>query len=412
MSGTATEQVLPQSALRLLAAAPHRLMFFAGAANVLLAMGWWTWWLVDARWRLLHAAQPAVPAGWLHAMLMQYQVLPSFMFGFLLTVFPRWMNLPPLGRRYYVPVGIGLFAGQLLTLAGTVLGLPLLKVGAFLTLAGWGLATITLARLVLRDRARDWHAVSCTFALAFGLLGLVMYVLFLHSFDARFVFAAIKIGSFAVLLPIYFTVCHRMIPFFTSMALRSPRPARPSWALLALWLLGAAHVWLELQHGYAWLWLPDILLAALTSWLLTLWWPQRASMPALLRVLFIGFAWLPVAFALYAVQSTWFAATGTFILGRAPAHALFIGFFGSLLVAMVTRVTQGHSGRPLVLGRVAGFAFAGVQLIAILRIVAELRSDALTWQAVAGIGWLLAFLPWVLRSTWIYLSPRIDNQPG
>ena len=60
----------------------------------------------------------AVPAGWMHAMVMQYQVLPSFLFGFLLTVFPRWMNLPPLTRRHYVPVGVGLFGGQALTLVG------------------------------------------------------------------------------------------------------------------------------------------------------------------------------------------------------------------------------------------------------------------------------------------------------
>ena len=36
----------PASALRLLAAAPHRLMFFIGATNVLLAMTWWTLWLL------------------------------------------------------------------------------------------------------------------------------------------------------------------------------------------------------------------------------------------------------------------------------------------------------------------------------------------------------------------------------
>ncbi len=29
-------------------------------------------------------------------------------------------------------------------------------------------------------------------------------------------FASIKIGTFGLLLPIYFTVCHRMIPFFAS----------------------------------------------------------------------------------------------------------------------------------------------------------------------------------------------------
>ena len=106
---------------------------------------------------------------------------------------------------------------------------------------------------------------------------------------------------------------------------------------------------------------PDLPLVALSGWLLWSWWPRGNPMPPLLRVLFLGFAWLPVAFSLYCAQSLLYAATGEFVLGRAPAHALFIGFFGSLLVAMVTRVTQGHSGRPLVLGPVAGFAFLVVQ---------------------------------------------------
>ena len=95
-----------------LAAAPHRLLFFVGASNVLLAMTWWTLWLIDARWHVIGMPQPAVPAGWLHAIMMQYQVLPAFMFGFLLTVFPRWMSLPALTRRHYVPVGVGLLGGQ------------------------------------------------------------------------------------------------------------------------------------------------------------------------------------------------------------------------------------------------------------------------------------------------------------
>src|SRR6478752_780616 len=90
--------------------APHRLMFFIGAGNVLLAMAWWSAWLVSTRWPdVLHLAQPAQYAGWLHATVMQYQVLASFVFGFLLTVFPRWMGLPDLPRARYLPVGIGVF---------------------------------------------------------------------------------------------------------------------------------------------------------------------------------------------------------------------------------------------------------------------------------------------------------------
>lgn len=398
----------------MIAAAPHRLMFFIGATNVLLAMIWWAGWLIATRW---HAgmSQPPVPAGWMHAMVMQYQVLPAFMFGFLLTVFPRWMSLPPLTRAHYVPVGIGMFGGQIVTLAGLAGiadGWMLLKIGALLTIAGWFTGTAWLVRLVYQDRGRTWHAVSCAFALAFGLLGLVLYSIYLFQPDARLLFVAIKLGTFALLLPIYFSVCHRMMPFFASLALPGYRPVRPMWTLGGLWAGALVHLWLELRHGYTWLWLTDVPLMGMTAWLLWRWWPRTASMPALLRVLFLGFAWLPVTFALYAVQSLWFATTSEFILGRAPAHALFIGFFGSLLVAMVTRVTQGHSGRPLVLGRVAVFAFVLLQAVALTRVIAELVPDALALQAIAAIGWLIAFAPWVLRSTWIYLTPRADGASG
>ena len=412
MSQQPATLLLPVTALRQLAAAPHRLLFFVGAANVLLAMTWWAVWLIDARWQGMSLSQPPVPAGWMHAIVMQYQVLPSFMFGFLLTVFPRWMNLPPLTRRHYVPVGLGLLGGQALTLAGLAGHLSLLKLGAIFTMTGWSLGTLILVALVHADRGRTWHAVSCTFALGFGLLGLVLYTIFLYRFDARLMFVSIKLASIVVLLPIFFTVCHRMLPFFAGAVIPGYRAARPMWVLAAFWGLAVTHLWLELRHGYAWLWITDVPLAALCGWVLWRWWPRVKQIPALLRVLFVGFAWLPAAFAMYAAQSLKFAMTSEFVLGRAPAHALFIGFFGSLLVAMVTRVTQGHSGRPLVLGRVAAAAFILVQLVAVLRILAEVVPDALAWQAIAAVGWVIAFLPWVLRSAWIYLTPRTDGKAG
>ncbi|HEU4602284.1 MAG TPA: NnrS family protein [Steroidobacteraceae bacterium] len=412
MSTAASDIAIPTGLLKQITAAPHRLMFFIGAANVLCAMTWWMLWLVGARWQLVSMHTPEVPAGWMHAMVMQYQVLPSFMFGFLLTVFPRWMNQPALTKWHYVPVGAGLFGGQIATMCSLIAGAPLLKAGAVLTFTGWLIGTALLLRLVYRDGAKTWHAVSCTFALSFGLLGLALYGIFLTHFDGRLIFTAIKLGSIAVLLPIYFTVCHRMIPFFASAALPGYSAPRPLWSLGAMWGAALLHVWLELRHGYALLWVADLPLLGISAYLLSLWWPRRRTMPPLLSVLMLGFAWLPIAFALYSLQSLWYAIDGNFVLGRAPAHALFIGFFGSLLVAMVTRVTQGHSGRPLVLGNVAGFAFVLVQVCAVLRIVAEIVPDSLAWQSVAAILWIVAFLPWVVRSLWIYSTPRADGRAG
>lgn len=396
---------------RLLADAPHRLMFAIGAANVLLAMLWWAVWLVDVRWQLPGLRQPAVYAGWLHAIVMQYQVLAPFMFGFLLTVFPRWMGQRELTRWHYVPVGVGLFGGQLLTLAGA-LGPPhLLHLGALVTLAGWATGLFYLLRWLWHDQARTWHALSCGAAMLFGFAGFLAYAAYLHLADARLAFAAIKIGSFGLLLPVYFTVAHRMFPFFAGNVVPGYRPWRAMWVLAAFWPLALAHLALELVHAYAWLWLPDALLLGLSgTWLFRNW--PRGDGPLLARVLFWGYAWLPVAMLLYIAQSVLYLAGGDYLLGRAPAHAMFIGFFGSLLVAMVTRVTQGHSGRPLVFGGVAVFAFVVIQLVTVTRVVAELVPDQMAWQAAAAIGWVLAFVPWVLRSLGIYLSPRADGRPG
>ncbi|WP_343231998.1 NnrS family protein [Tahibacter amnicola] len=351
------------------------------------------------------------PAGWMHAFVMQYQVLPPFIFGFLLTVFPRWMGLPELSRWHYVPVGLGLLGGQLLCLAGLAGSPSLVQAGAMLSLMGWLAAWAFLVRLIWQEGAKTWHAISCAAALLMGAVGLVLFNVYLHGGDARLLFASIKFGSFGLLLPIYVTVAHRMFPFFAGNVVIGYRVWRPLTWLGVFWVLAIAHLGLELAHGYAWLWLADVpLLGIGVLWAWKTW--PRGPAPALLRVLFLGYAWLPVAFALFVIQSLWYAIGGDFILGRAPAHALFIGFFGSLLVAMVTRVTQGHSGRPLELGTVAGIAFVAVQGVAVIRIAAELLPDGPLWQAAAGIGWIAAFLPWVFRSAWIYLTPRADGRAG
>lgn len=394
-----------------LAATPHRLLFFIGAMNVLAAMLWWALWLIDQRWQAFGLASPPMPAGWAHAFVLQYQVLPPFIFGFLLTVFPRWMGLPGLSRWHYLPVGLGLLGGQALFLAGLA-GIPVLvHVGVINTLAGWIAALAVLVRLLWQDGFRDWHAVSCAVGLALGLFGLLLFATYLHTGDARLAFASIKLGSFGLLLPVYVTVAHRMFPFFAGNLVPGYRVWRPFWLLAVFWLLLLAHLGLELIHAYDRLFLADLPLLVLSVLWLHCTCP-RGAMPPLLRVLFLGYAWLPVAFALYASQSLWFAFTGQYHLGRAPAHALFIGYFGSLLVAMVTRVTQGHSGRPLVLGALATFAFIAVQFVATIRIAAELLPDSALWQAIAALGWLVTFLPWVLRSAWIYLTPRADGQAG
>lgn len=396
----------------LLASAPHRLMFLGGTLAVMLSMAWWTAVLAAgfAGWSMPPAP---VPPGWAHAMLTQYGMFPLFMFGFLLTVFPRWLGQPALQRRHYVPVFLGLFGGYLLAHIGLLDRPLLLKAGLLLMLGGWLVGLVTLARVNLRSRHFDQHALSCLVALGFGACGLVAFTAFLFGASPQWALHAIKVGTFGLLLPIYFTVCHRMIPFFSGNVVGPGyRLFRPRWSLALLWLFALAHLAMTRLQADAWLWLADAPLAILFLVHVIGWQPWKCMRPGLLAVLHLSSLWLPFAFILFAVQSALLVFGSDLSLGRAPVHALTIGFFGSMLVAMVTRVSQGHSGRPLEMGRVAWLTFVLVQGVAVLRLAAEAAADTGAWLVVTGAAWLVAFLPWVLRSAWIVSTPRIDGKPG
>lgn len=400
--------VLPPPLRFALANAPHRLLFFIGASNVLAAMAWWLAHLMG--WS--QAALPGLPATWLHAFLMQYQVLPAFIFGFLLTVFPRWMSLGEAQRWHYLPVGLGLLLGQLATLGAAFSGSTLLlHFGWLNTAAGWVGAMGVLAVWMRQARLGDAHARSAFAALLVGLFGVLCFGVWLHGGSPLWLHAMSVIGGVGFLLPVYFTVAHRVFPFFAGNVVPGYVPWRPIWILGVLWALTLVHLLAPIAGMHLLRGLADAGLAALGVLVLWRWWP-RGKAPPLLRVLFVGLAWWPLAMGLYA----WDALAPILGLGHAlgslPLHALAVGCFGTLLVAMVTRVSAGHSGRPLLLGPLGAFAFIGMNIVALVRLTADLVPNPLPWWQASAAGWLLVFLPWVLRHLWIYLTPRADGRPG
>lgn len=402
---------------QLLAAAPHRPLFLAGTVAVLLTMLWWTLQLAAFRFGWSAWPQVALPPRWEHAMAIQYGLFPLFMFGFLLTTFPRWMDGPRVAARRYLPVAGSVLGGYVLVHVGYVTARWLVVVGYLLMLVGYVVGVWTLASVLARAENRNQHGWSALVAFTLGTLLLALWLAWLLGWvPASGAALAVKAGTCLFLLPIYMTVCHRMLPFFTRNNLvragHDYTMWRPTWSLPVIWVLLALHVVLEWRGLVAWRWLADVPLACVFALHWLKWQPWRAMRPGLLAVLHIGFAWLPVAFVLFAVQDIVRASSGVAILGLAPLHALAIGFFGSLLVGMVTRVTHGHSGRPLQMGAVPWLCFGLVQIVAVIRIAAEFAPDMYAWLVAAGIAWLVAFLPWVIHGARIYLTPRADGKPG
>ena len=76
----------------------------------------------------------------------------------------------------------------------------------------------------------------------------------------------------------------------------------------------------------------------------------------------------------------------------AVLHALTVGAIGTMTLAVMTRATLGHSGRPLTAGLGTGSIYVLVTLAAILRTCAALSAHTALLTSAAGVAWSAAFI--------------------
>jgi uncharacterized protein involved in response to NO len=393
--------------------APHRVMFMAGAAQGLLSISWWLFDLAG-RYGLLYATPTwPLPPGWIHAALMVFGFFPFFMFGFLMTAAPRWVGAAPVSEAAYV-MAFALMASGWIGFHAA-LWLPQLLVPALgLVLAGWCVGLPELMRVARAPHAGRAHVVVAVGGLSAGALSLAAFLAFAAGGPGWLAGLALMGGIWFFLLPVFATVCHRMLPFFSSVVIPKYRVVQPFWALYLLLACFFGHGILDQAGLPQWTWLCDAPAALVAIGLTLSWQIERAFAVRLLAMLHVSFAWLGAALALYAAQSLLLLAGYGVQLGLAPLHALTIGFFASLLVGMVTRVTLGHSGRDLSSDVATWAIFWGMQGVAVLRVAAEfVRLDgAANLTLLAALGWLAVFGGWCVKFMPSYLKPRPDGRPG
>jgi uncharacterized protein involved in response to NO len=401
---------------QVITAAPHRVAFLCGLASLLAASAWWGLHMV-ARYTgvPLFALDLAVAPIWAHSFLMLFTVFPTFFFGFLFTTYPRWMNGPLVPRRAYVAAPLLLTLATAVWLVGAHAGVALQVVAAALAAIGLATALVALLRVLVDAEKVVSHAVVTSAAFAVGVVCAAGFGYGVWSGSDFVLHFAVRAALWGFLLPVFFAVCHRMVPFFSQGVVPGYVPWRPAWVLVAVVGLAWLRVLLGTAGSLQALPFVDAALFVLTALCALRWTSLRARGNALLWTLYAGFAWLPIAMLLQTLRDASFLVSGEWALGRAPIHALGMGFFGSMLIAMVTRVTQGHSGRPLEMDRTSLICFAGVQAAAVARVGSEITRSpaAIQWLVLGSLAlWLAACALWSLRNGPIYLAPRLDGKPG
>lgn len=387
--------------------APHRALFTTGALATLLPMLWWLLELLGRASGIPLLDHP-VPAMLAHGQWMLYGVFPPFMAGFIFTAGPRWLGVNGPGARAFAPLAAAWLLGHLATLAGLVHNwLWLYQSGQGLFAAGMlGLCGVWLG--VIRqsrqpDRRHAW-LVAAGFAL--GAAGALAGLGWALTGRAELWSAMRGLALWGFLLPVFLTVAHRMLPFFSANVLQPYQPWRPDGLLSAFWAGSLGHLLLSLLP-WAWplsLW--DAGFAALLGYTSWRWGVRRSLINPLLAMLHLSFAWAALALALSAL-TPWLA------LGAAATHALGIGLFASLMMGFVSRVSLGHSGQPLRAAPWLWRLYLTLHGLALLRLASDwLPPFAAIGHLLTAAGWLLLWGIWCARFVPLYCQPRADGQPG
>lgn len=327
------------------------------------------------------------PVSW-HAHAFLFGYLGAVLAGFLLTAVPNWTGRLPL-------VGWPLIALFAIWCAGRVAVLT----SAFLPL-GWAAAIdlifpIILGGLILREivAGRNWRNL-----LVLGLLALftIANALF-HIENARGGFAAQGIGlrmGLATALMMVAVIGGRIIPSFTRNWLvqrqhnKLPAPPMQSFdkvvlvATMAILMLWAVQPALKVSAVLL------LLLSVLHLVRLLRWQGHQTAPEPLLWMLHVCYAFIPLgAFALGAA-----ILSGSSGLAAAQ-HLWMVGAIGGMTLAVMTRATLGHTGRPLRADRMTVTIYFALLVAVAARLFAD-KVPSLT--DLSGIFWLLSFGGFVL----------------
>lgn len=383
--------------------------FFLGAAiYAALAMLVWTAWVASAAPGLTQDWLPVAGSAYAwHAHEMVFGFAAAAIGGFLLTAVPNWTGALPLSG----PPLVFLFAAWLLGRVAMgfsallpyplVLGLDVV----FLPLLGGFAARQLFIRPALRN------LVFLVIIAALTLCN-VLFHLGNGGYLAIDPLAGIRTSVLIVVLMIAI-IGGRIIPAFThnwlhAKAASARMPRRIPWldgialaTLMAFVLIEAGGVSGAPLGAVA-------LVAALANGArLALWRGAATRSEPIVWVLHLGYAWIVVGLALGAL-----AAFTELVPGTIVTHAFGTGAIGTMILAVMSRASLGHTGRRLLAPRAVVWAYHLVTLAAVLRVAGPLLAPRHYGPtlAIAGLAWIGAYVLFALVYAPILTTPRVHTK--
>lgn len=367
----------------------ERYRAYAGAP--LFAMGFRPFFLFGAMFAALalplwllgyHGWIAGVTRDWhVHEMLFGY--LGAVIAGFLLTAVPNWTGRLPVAGTALAALFFLWVAGRVAMLAASSSLLAAVIDAAFLFL----LAAI-IAREVIAGRNLR-NAPVCALILVLASANTLTHLRGVSP-DLALLGERLALGVIAMLVTL---IGGRITPSFTRnwMAKQkmTPEPSSPGrFDMLALAVTAIAIACWVAAPAQPMAGAAMTAAGVLNAVRLTRWNGWRTLSEPLVTILHLGYAWLAAALCLLGLSILAPAA----IPSTAGVHALTAGAFGVMTLAVMTRATRGHTGRPLTADRETQLIYALVMFGAALRVASPFFAQHYVVLLIAsGFIWSLAF---------------------
>jgi uncharacterized protein involved in response to NO len=378
-----------------------RPFFFAAALWAVLSMLLW----LPAAAGLPVLATAFDPLAW-HAHEMLFGFVGAAVCGFLLTAIPNWTGRLPLQGAPLAGLVLLWLAGRIAVAFSAEIGAPL---AAVIDLAVW----VVLLGVVLREivTGKNWRNLPMAGALAlFTVANALMHAELLGWGETGA--SGWRLGM-AVIVMLIVLIGGRIVPSFTRnwLAKRGPGALPAPFGLVDRLTMAGS-----LIAVLAWAAMPDatvtgILLAiaaVLNAVRLGRWQGQRTAAEPLVLVLHLGYVWIPIGLALLAAS-----ILTTAVPTLAAIHAFGAGAFATMMLAIMTRATLGHTGRTLHAGTATTVIYGLVTLAVLLRLGATFAPGMYTpLLHSSGGAWIAAFALYLAVYGPMLLSPRPDGKPG
>jgi uncharacterized protein involved in response to NO len=323
------------------------------------------------------------PVDW-HVHELLYGYLPAIVAGFLLTAVPNWTGrLPVTGGPLLALVAIWA-AGRLAIALGQLLG-PWLTAALDL---GFLAALIVI---IARELIAGANKRNLPVLLLLGLLLAGNALFHLEVWRQGTAVFGTRLGIAAILL-LLMLIGGRIVPSFTRNWLARRGPGRLPAPLDLFDGFAIAFAGLALLSWLVDPMSPITAIACLVACVLHVarlarWAGHRTLAEPLVAILHVGYAFLPLGFLLVAAA---YAAPAA-VHPVAAIHAWTAGGIGTMTLAVMTRASLGHAGRPLTADRWTSAIYALVVTAALARIAAGTSLGGPTLQHLAATLWVLAF---------------------